>query len=281
MMKQGFIFLFADTNPRLVADLARDAEVSGWDGFFVWKPIWGTDAWVALAAAAMQTERIRLGTMLSSLPRMRPWKLASEAASLDNPSGGRLILSVGLGALDTGYPEFGEIADRRTRAELLDEGLAILTGLWAGQPFAHDGKHYTIKPSDLITPPPPVQQLRIPIWMPGVWPREKSMARALRFDGLLPHVMDGEGKLQEVTPDAVRQMRARANEVRGNDALFDIVVEGRTDPASTEDGARLAEWEAAGAFWWIEEMGRDTPGSDAASLRAVADRIAAGLSHAT
>ena len=121
----------------------------------MWEPIWGTDAWVALAAAAMQTERIRMGTMLRSLRRMRPWKLASEAASLDNLSGGQLILSVGLGALKAGYPEFGEIAERRTRAELLDEGLAILTGLWAGQLFAHDGKQYIIKPIEVIVPQPP------------------------------------------------------------------------------------------------------------------------------
>ena len=120
---------------RTAAEFAYQAEVSGWDGFFVWEPVWGVDAWVSLTAAALRTERIRLGTLLSPVSRMRPWKLASEAATLDNLSNGRVILSVGLGATDTGFETFGEVTDRRTRAELLDEGLDILTGLWQGQPF--------------------------------------------------------------------------------------------------------------------------------------------------
>src|SRR4029450_7174455 len=106
----------------MAAHTAELAERAGWDGFFVWEPIWGVDAWVCLAAAAMRTERIRLGTMLSPLSRMRPWKLASETATLDNLPGGRVILAVGLGALAAGFAEFGEVTERRTRAELLDEG---------------------------------------------------------------------------------------------------------------------------------------------------------------
>jgi alkanesulfonate monooxygenase SsuD/methylene tetrahydromethanopterin reductase-like flavin-dependent oxidoreductase (luciferase family) len=81
----------------------------------------------------MRTERIRLGTMITPLSRMQPWKLASETATLDNLSNGRVILSMGLGAIDTGFKEFGQVTDRKTRAELLDEGLDILTGLWRGQ----------------------------------------------------------------------------------------------------------------------------------------------------
>lgn len=131
-MKFGFTLPSGDA--RTAAETAAIAEQAGWDGFFVWEPVWGVDAWVCLAAAAMRTERIKLGTMLTPLSRMRPWKLASETATLDNLSGGRVILSVGLGALDSGFAEFGEVTDRRTRAELLDEGLAILTGLWQASP---------------------------------------------------------------------------------------------------------------------------------------------------
>lgn len=93
--------------------------------------------------------------------------------------------------------------------------------------------------------------------------------------------MDADGNLQEVSPDAVRQMRARATEVRADDASFDIVGEGRTDPASAEDSARLADWQSAGATWWIEEMWGETQQSDAVSLGAVADRIVAGPPEAT
>ena len=141
-MKYGFVLPFGDA--RTTANLAREAEQAGWDAFFVWEPVWGIDAWVCLTAAAMVTEKIRLGTMLTPLSRMRPWKLASETATLDHLSSGRVILAVGLGATDTGFAEFGEVTDRRTRAELLDEGLDIVTGLWRGQPFKYDGKHYHV-----------------------------------------------------------------------------------------------------------------------------------------
>src|ERR687893_1811835 len=138
----GFGFVFPGGDARTAADFAKAAEHAGWDGFFVWEPVWGVDAWVSLTAAAMQTERIRLGTMLSPLSRMRPWKLASETATLDRLSGGRVILAVGLGAIDTGFAAFGEVTDRTTRAELLDEGLDILTGLWRGGAFHHAGGKY-------------------------------------------------------------------------------------------------------------------------------------------
>ena len=180
-MRYGFVLPGGDA--RTAADYAQAAERAGWDGFFVYEPVWGVDAWVSLTAAAMQTERIRLGTMLSPLSRMRPWKLASETATLDRLSDGRVILAVGLGAIDTGFSEFGEVTDRKTRAELLDEGLDIVTGLWRGQPFRHDGKHYTVREAYFNPPPPPVQQPRIPIWVVGDWPRMRSMRSVLRYDG--------------------------------------------------------------------------------------------------
>ena len=132
-MKCGFVLPCGDA--RTAAELAARAESAGWDGFFVSEPVWGIDTWISLAAAAMRTEHIRLGTMITPLSRMSPWKLASETATLDNLSNGRVILSVGLGAIDTGFEAFGEVTDRSMRAELLDEGLDILIGLWRGQPF--------------------------------------------------------------------------------------------------------------------------------------------------
>jgi alkanesulfonate monooxygenase SsuD/methylene tetrahydromethanopterin reductase-like flavin-dependent oxidoreductase (luciferase family) len=156
-LKYGFVLPLGD--PGDGRDLALVAEESGWDGFFVWEPVWAYDAWVLLAAAATVTKRIRLGTMLSPVSRMRPWKLAGETVALDRLSNGRLILSVGLGAIDTGFEEFGEEIDRRTRAELVDEGLDILTGLWQGQPFSYRRKHYTIKPTKFYPPKPQSRNL--------------------------------------------------------------------------------------------------------------------------
>ncbi|HET7036850.1 MAG TPA: LLM class flavin-dependent oxidoreductase [Thermomicrobiaceae bacterium] len=267
-MRYGFVLPQGDA--RTAANLAREAEQAGWDGFFVWEPVWGIDAWVALTAAAMVTERIRLGTMLTPLSRMRPWKLASETVTLDQLSGGRVILAVGLGAPDTGFASFGEETRRKERAELLDEGLDILTGLWRGQPFSYQGKHYQVSPTEFAPPPPPRQQPRIPIWVVGAWPHAKSMRRALRYDGIIPSVIDAQGA-RAANADEVRQIRDHIAEQRTDSAPFDIVAEGTTPG---DDPARAAEilgpWREAGVTWWIESLW-ETP-----DLETVARRLRQG-----
>ncbi|MCC6313025.1 MAG: LLM class flavin-dependent oxidoreductase [Thermomicrobiales bacterium] len=252
-MQFGFVLPSGDA--RTAANFAREAEQAGWDGFFVWEPVWGIDAWVSLAAAAMVTERIRLGTMLTPLSRMRPWKLASETATLDQLSNGRVILAVGLGALDTGFAEFGEVTDRRMRAELLDEGLDILIGLWRGQPFNYAGKHYRIKETTFSPPPPPVQQPRIPIWVVGAWPRKKSMRRVVRYDGLIPSAFNEDGSARQATPDEIREMRAFVEANRTEPGPFDIITEGMTPGDDRERAADIVRpWADAGATWWLEAM---------------------------
>ncbi len=252
-MKYGFVLPYGDA--RTAADFAHAAEQAGWDGFFVWEPVWGIDAWVSLTAAAMCTGDIRLGTLLTPVSRMRPWKLASETATLDQLSNGRVILSVGLGAIDSGFEAFGEVTDRKIRAELLDEGLDILTGLWRGQPFTYSGKHYQIKETSFLPPPPPIQQPRIPIWVVGAWPRMKSMQRVLRYDGLLPNVLDASGKGQTITPDAIKAMKTFIKTHRTETTPFDIIMEGETPGDDRTQGAAIVQqWIEAGATWWIEGM---------------------------
>lgn len=252
-MKYGFVLPYGDA--RTAAELAQEAEAAGWDGFFVWEPVWGIDAWVSLAAAAMLTSRIRLGTMLTPLSRMRPWKLASETATLDHLSNGRVILSVGLGAVDTGFAEFGEVTDRKTRAELLDEGLDILTGLWRGQPFNYTGEHYRVAQTSFYPPPPPVQQPHIPIWVVGAWPRKKSMQRVLRYDGLLPAKLNQDGTFAEITPADLQAMKDFIEANRTAATPFDIVMEGVTPGDDPERAAAIVQnWAQAGATWWIEAM---------------------------
>ena len=270
-MKFGFVLPKGDA--QIAAEFAYQAELAGWDGFFVWEPVWGVDAWISLAAAAMHTERIRLGTLITPISRMRPWKLASETATLDNLSNGRLILSVGLGALDTGFTAFGEVTDRKTRAELLDEGLEIVTGLWRGQPFRYEGTHYHIKEMDFMPPPPPVQQPRIPIWVVGAWPRQKSMQRALRYDGLLPTLMGADGKVRmsPATPAEIRTIKAFIDVNRSVNSPYDIVVEGETPGKDRSLAAEITRpFVEAGATWWIEAMWT------AADLEVVLERIKQG-----
>ena len=252
-MRYGFVFPGGDAQTAL--RFGAEAETAGWDGFFMWEPVWGVDPWVMLGAVAARTQRIRLGTMLTPVSRRRPWKLASETATLDALSNGRVILAAGLGALETGFANFGEVTDRKTRAELLDEGLDIVTGLWRGQPFNYAGKHYQVSEITHRPPPPFVQQPRIPIWVVGAWKREKSMQRVLRYDGLLPNIMDPEGPHGRVTPEHVSAMKAYVAERRTLTTPFDIVVEGRTPGDNPEAAqAQVGPLAAAGATWWIEAI---------------------------
>jgi alkanesulfonate monooxygenase SsuD/methylene tetrahydromethanopterin reductase-like flavin-dependent oxidoreductase (luciferase family) len=252
-MRYGFVL--PGGGPREAAELAHEAESAGWDGFFVWDSVWGLDPWVMLAAVAMRTERVRIGTMLTPVSRRRPWKLAGETVTLDHLSDGRLVLSVGLGAPDTGFAEFGEETDRKVRAELLDEGLDILTGLWRGQPFNYDGKHYRVRETTFMVPPPPVQSPRIPIWVVGLWPSTRSMTRVARYDGLLPLKKNEDGDLAEVTPTDIREMKAFIEEQRTETTPFDIVIEGET-PGDNRARAveTLQPLADAGVTWWLETM---------------------------
>jgi alkanesulfonate monooxygenase SsuD/methylene tetrahydromethanopterin reductase-like flavin-dependent oxidoreductase (luciferase family) len=252
-VRYGFIIPGGD--PLTVAELAGEAEAAGWDGVFYYDAIcvgegWEIyDPWVVMAAMAMKTGRVRIGAVLTPPARRRPWKLARETMTLDHLSGGRLVLPVGLGALDDGgFAKVGEPTDRKVRARLLDESLEILTGLWSGEPFSYRGEHYQLEEMTFL--PPPVQSPRIPIWVVGAWPSEKSMRRALRYDGLLAYTTRGE-----VTPDDIRAMREYVEENRGEDGAFDIVWEGVTpggDPARAAQVVRpFAE---AGITWWMESM---------------------------
>jgi len=242
-------------DPRLLAQLAHEAEEAGWDAFFLWDHIqvgWPdpvADPWIALAAMATATKRILLGPMVTPLFRRSPWKLARETVTLDHLSGGRLVLGVGLGA-----DIFGEITlfdgplDDKTRAAMLEEGLAILLGLWSGEKFSFDGKHYTVRETQFL--PTPVQKPRIPVWVAGTWPRKPPFRRAARFEGVLPISGDIETSL---TPTHVRDLIAFIKSVRTSDAPFEVIQSGNTSGENAEqDRAIIAPYEEAGATWWFE-----------------------------
>lgn len=268
-MKYGFVF--PGNDGKTAVEFGIEAEKCGWDGYFVWDSVWGVDPWVTLAAVAVQTKTIKLGTMLTPISRRRPWTLAGETATLDQLSNGRVILAAGLGAPDTGFANFGEETDRKKRAELMDEGLAIIEGLWRGQPFNFDGKHYHVKETTFQAPPPPIQQPRIPVWMVGAWPREKSMQRVLHWDGLLPNVMNEDGSHGRANAEQIAAMKAYIDQRRTRDTPFDIVMEGETpgaDPAAV--AAIVQPFADAGATWWLEAIWT------APSLEPVRERLRQG-----
>jgi alkanesulfonate monooxygenase SsuD/methylene tetrahydromethanopterin reductase-like flavin-dependent oxidoreductase (luciferase family) len=265
-MKFGFIVTTGD--PRTIAQLAAEAEAAGWDGVFYYDGVAISgedlfDPWVVMAAMAMRTERVRLGAIVTPPSRRRPWKLARETMTLDVLSHGRLVLPVGLGALDdAGFGNVGEPTDLRVRAELMDESLAILEGLWSGESFAFEGRHYRFGP--MTFRPQPLQQPRIPVWVVGVWPHERSLRRALRWDGILPQTHD-PAVIREIVGFATSQRPAEAR-----DRSWDVVVDGTTSVDDPSDLARVGELADAGATWWIEADWNDR------RIGAMRARIAAG-----
>jgi alkanesulfonate monooxygenase SsuD/methylene tetrahydromethanopterin reductase-like flavin-dependent oxidoreductase (luciferase family) len=248
---------------RTLVDLAREAESCGWDGFFIWDHIYFTeemgelpmaDPWVSLGAIAMATERIRFGALVTPLPRRRPWKVAREAVTVDRLSGGRLILGAGIGWNAWGeYTRFGEEDGDKLHAEMLDEALAILVGLWSGEPFSFTGRHYRIEESRFL--PVPVQQPHIPIWLAAGNTHARPMRRAAHWDGVCPVSRD------KITPAQVREMLALiAREREGADESFDMVLAGFTGNMEPDEAtAMLSGIAAAGATWWQEGFwGTDT-----------------------
>jgi alkanesulfonate monooxygenase SsuD/methylene tetrahydromethanopterin reductase-like flavin-dependent oxidoreductase (luciferase family) len=264
-MKHGFIF--TGTEPNLAVELAGLAEASGWDAFFVWEGIWATDPWATLAAAAMVTDRIRLGTMLTPVPRRRPWELAGQTMTVDRLSNGRVILSAGLGVPDYVEQRFWIFEDdpgRRVRAELLDEGLELMQHLWRGEPFEYEGRHYHAERTESMLPPSIVQHPRIPTWVVGVWPRMRSMRRVARYDGWIPNyappqadgidpVVQQRTYTPEIAAQAIAWIREERDRIGLGDRPFDIIQEGTTGGVDPEaDAAVVRPWADAGATWWLE-----------------------------
>jgi alkanesulfonate monooxygenase SsuD/methylene tetrahydromethanopterin reductase-like flavin-dependent oxidoreductase (luciferase family) len=260
-MRFGFVVPYATA--RELADLAALGERSGWDAVFTWEALWGEHAWVALGAAAMATERIRLGTLLTPASRWRPWDLASAVGTVDRLSGGRAVMTVGLGAVHEGWTAFEPDEGRRVRAEKLDECLAVYDGLMRGQPFSYDGTHYTARPTDFLLPEPPVQRPRPPVWVVGARvagagrATQPSLARAARWDGLLPAVFDAATGQR---PAGLDELASIVSEVLGLRAAaglagapYDVAIEADSSGEFTQlDPPRPEPWADAGATWWIE-----------------------------
>lgn len=235
--------------PALVADIAASAEAAGWDGVFVWDHLWHrtgepfADPWVTLAAVAAATHRVRLGPLVTPLPRRRPQVVAQQAATLDRLSRGRLTLAFGLGSDHYGeYSAFGEpLTDARLRAEQLDAGLELLLSALTGEPVTSAGDRRTT-----ITC---VQRPRCPIWVAGRSGRSAGSRRAVRH-GLEGIALVGR---EEWTPQDIAEALAAGSFAPG---AIDVALVGGTHP----DPEALA---AAGATWAVPEVLPGTSGAEA------------------
>jgi alkanesulfonate monooxygenase SsuD/methylene tetrahydromethanopterin reductase-like flavin-dependent oxidoreductase (luciferase family) len=262
-MKYGLAFpnFGPVSDVRLLAEIAREADTAGWDGFFLADSIQMhgyesspvANPWIALTAVALATQNVRIGLQVSAPTRRRPWQLALEATTLDRLSDGRLILGVGLGdEQDRGFTVFGEEMDLRVRAERLDETLAILEGLWSGTAFTFAGKHFQV--NEFTQHPTPVQQPRIPIWVGWRYPRKKPLTRAARWDGAIPFAMNDDGTYALLTPEDARELGRAIAERRSTDTPYDLVIYAPILDAHENDEAQrlLTDLDHAGATWVME-----------------------------
>lgn len=290
-MRYGFVVPEADAAE--FAGLAALGEERGWDAVFSWESVFGVDAWVSLGVAAARTTRILLGTLLTPASRVRPWDLASRVGTVDRLSGGRVVLGVGLGALNPNWLAFERDEGRRTRAEKLDECLAVFAALCAGGPVNFEGRHYSVRLGEGVQPDPPpptVHRPHPPVWVVGVRvagrTRQRSLERAARWEGLIPQVLEpgaagAEPSWPALTPQTLREITAEVRGLREAQNLpatgYDVVVEGDTYGGFLPRQEGPAVFEAAGATWWVESWWDQT---DSCAARAeVRRRIAAGPQH--
>ncbi len=179
--------------------VARTAEDCGFDGFFRSDhyladskfPTGGpggqpgpSDAWITLAGLAVQTSRLRLGTLMTAATFRHPGPLAIAVAGVDEMSAGRVELGLGTGWFEAEHHAYGipfpELGERFGR---LDEQLQVITGLWAtppGQSFSFSGRHYQLAESPAL--PKPVQAPRPPIIVGGKGPRRTPQLAASYAD---------------------------------------------------------------------------------------------------
>ena len=225
---------FAD--PHRLMDLGRAVEESGWDGLYVWDHVLRPesneiiDTWVALAVLATATHKLRLGPMVTPVPRRRPIKLVREVLTVDLLSEGRLTLGVGSGT-DTGgeLARFDEVIDPRIRGRRLDEGLRIVAELLEGEFVVHFGEHFTV--DGVSAEPRTVQRPRPPIWCAARGTAMKPVRRAARYEGMFPI---------ELNHDSFCRALDEIATVRGNLDGFDICLRTEFDgtpPPFVDEGA--------------------------------------------
>jgi alkanesulfonate monooxygenase SsuD/methylene tetrahydromethanopterin reductase-like flavin-dependent oxidoreductase (luciferase family) len=241
-------------DPGAVADLATRAEAAGWDGFFLWDHVARNegvfpmcDPWIALAAVAMVTQRMRIGPLITPLSRRRPWIVARQVVTLDHLSGGRVTLGIGLGVSGVEFGGFGEETDPGVRGDMLDEGLDILRAAWRGKPVSQAGAHYQLDSVELL--PPPVQS-PVPIWGATERTAGRPVRRAARLDGVFPN---------RLRPDQLPELLGNVAKLRpGGLDGYDVVV------ATSADDWR--EWRDAGATWWLRVLPWSRPIEESAGI---------------
>jgi hypothetical protein len=210
------------------------------------------DPWMLLTAAALATTRIKARPAGDPGRPAAATAVARQVSTLDNLSGGRVIVGAGLGGpIEDEYGSFGEPTDPRLLAARLDEGLGLLDRYWSGESVTHDGRHFHAQDVTLL--PTPVQRPRVPIWIGGYWPHRRPMRRAARWDGAAPMFESAtHGHIPPVAEVRELVVYLRSHRDGDSDRPFEVVLGG---PSPTDAGAArdlLGPLVEAGATWWDE-----------------------------
>jgi alkanesulfonate monooxygenase SsuD/methylene tetrahydromethanopterin reductase-like flavin-dependent oxidoreductase (luciferase family) len=233
-------------DPRRIVELAVAAERAGWDGLSTWDVLAvgmgapAADPFLALAAVASATERLRLIASVIILPRRRPQLVAQAAATLDAMSGGRFTLGIGAGGDPEDFTAFDETFEAAPRVARLDEDAARLDRWLRADGSPRLG-------------PGPVQEPRMPIWVGGA--RPGALRRAARYEGWIAVATAEDYQTMRVSPD---DLATRVATIRGERAAagrggepFDVGLFAHSDP---DNGALVAAYAAAGVTWWLESL---------------------------
>ncbi len=263
-------------DPLLLTELAQDAEAAGWDGFFLWdllaaeldtEPV--VDAWTTLASIAAATSRIRIGALVTPLPRRLPWEVARTAVTLDHLSGGRLVFGAGLGWRPVEFERLGLPSDMRVRADRLDESLELIAQLWTGESVSIEGAQWPIH--DVRLRPVPLQRPRIPIWVAAGWPNRRPLARAARWDGVYL-MTDNQETGKRLSADdslaAITLLASKRDDMTGFEVAVNVETLGEPD-----GGAAISEAFAGAGVTWTVELTPETLDAHRSLIRRGPPRI--------
>jgi alkanesulfonate monooxygenase SsuD/methylene tetrahydromethanopterin reductase-like flavin-dependent oxidoreductase (luciferase family) len=238
---------------------AEEAESAGWDGFFLWDHLYFTwapchmpDSWSVLSAAAARTDRITLGTTVTALPRRRPQVLAKQLVTVDQISGGRVVLGVGLGGSGEGgdagdeFTSFGEESRYRVMGRMADEALEVITRLWSGEQVNYMGKHFKVENAVFL--PRPVQKPRIPIWV-GAFDGP-ALKRVAKYDGWVTTGPCPSVNLPGYSFEKVHEKMGIIEGYRKTDWPFDLVY-GYEFPTQVID-EEVSKAESVGVTWMLD-----------------------------
>lgn len=244
-------------NPsQFLLELAIAADKSGWDGFFLWDHLlfpWSVpivESWTVLSAIAGITENLWLGTTVTPVARRRPHILAKQLATLDQLTNGKAVLGVGLGGLELEYTPFGEEFDYKMLAKKTDEALEVITGLWSGEQFTYNGKHYTVNNVTFL--PKPIQEPHIPIWIGGS--SRGATKRASKHDGWViggscPSAKDAGLSLKQVSQEV-----RRIQKYRDDTKPFDVIYGMELPENESQLRKLILKADTVGVTWLCESI---------------------------